>query len=144
MNSTDSTLTCQFSFKPQAHERTLRHGKTNLPSKVQKELTVQPRVPRISRIMALALHFQELISRGDIRDYADIARLGHVTRARLTQIMNLTFLAPDIQEEVLFLAGTSRGRDKLNEAALRTIAAEPLWEKQRLEWKKRKLTMDLS
>lgn len=134
MNNTDSTLTCRFSFKPQAHGRTLRYEKTKLSSKVQEEPASQPRIPRASRIMALALHFQELISSGDIRDYADLARLGHVTRARLTQIMNLTFLAPDIQEDVLFLTESSRGRDKLNELTLRHIAAEPLWEKQRLEW----------
>jgi hypothetical protein len=43
-----------------------------------------------------------MIERGEVRDYADLARLGYVTRARLTQIMNLLLLAPDIQERVLF------------------------------------------
>jgi hypothetical protein len=37
-----------------------------------------------------------MIERGEVRDYADLARLGYVTRARLTQIMNLLLLAPDI------------------------------------------------
>jgi len=61
------------------------------------------RIPRISRYMALAIHFEDLIRQGVVTDYADLARLGHVTRARVTQIMNLRLLAPEIQEELLFL-----------------------------------------
>jgi hypothetical protein len=48
--------------------------------------------------MALAIKFQDMIERGEVRDYADLARLGYVTRARITQIMNLLLLAPDLQE----------------------------------------------
>ena len=48
-----------------------------------------PRIPRITRLMALAIKFQDMVDRGEVRDYADLARLGYVTRARLTQIMNL-------------------------------------------------------
>jgi hypothetical protein len=61
----------------------------------------QPRIPRLSRLMALAIKFQDMVDRGEIRDYADIARLGYVSRARITQIMNLLNLAPDIQEQIL-------------------------------------------
>ena len=68
------------------------------------------------------------------RDYADLARLGGVTRARLTQIMNLTLLAPDIQESLLFLPRTRRGRDPVTEPQLRAIAAIPDWRKQRRLW----------
>jgi len=57
--------------------------------------------------MALAIRFDDLIRRGEVRDYADLARLGHVSRARITQIMNLLNLAPDIQERLLF--GTETG-----------------------------------
>src|SRR4051812_26969772 len=59
-------------------------------------------VPRITRLMALAIKFQDMVDRGEVRDYADLAQLGHVTRTRLTQIMNLLLLAPDIQEGLLF------------------------------------------
>jgi hypothetical protein len=61
------------------------------------------RIPRISRYMALAIHFEDLIRQSVVTDYADLARLGHVTRARVTQIMNLRLLAPTIQEELLEL-----------------------------------------
>jgi len=55
------------------------------------------RVPRISRLMALAIHFDQLIRDGKVADQSDIARLAHVTQPRMTQIMNLNHLAPDIQ-----------------------------------------------
>jgi len=44
------------------------------------------------------LRFETLIRSGEVRDYAALARLGHVSRARISQIMNLLHLAPDIQE----------------------------------------------
>src|SRR5688500_7517099 len=67
------------------------------------------RVPRVSRLMALAIRFDDLLRRGEVKDLADIARLGHVTRARATQIMNLLMLAPDIQEALLFLPEVETG-----------------------------------
>ena len=55
--------------------------------------------------MALAIRFDQLIRDGVLADQAEIAKLGRVSRARLTQIMNLLNLAPSIQEEILFLPG---------------------------------------
>ena len=60
-------------------------------------------VPRIARLMALAIRFDRLLRAEEFRDYGEIARLGRVTRARMTQIMKLLDLAPDIQEQILFL-----------------------------------------
>ena len=76
--------------------------------------------------MALAIKFQDMVDRGEVRDYADLARLGYVTRARLTQIMNLLLLAPDIQELILFGAQSNRG-----ERSLRAVSAEVFWSDQR-------------
>jgi len=92
------------------------------------------RVPRLARLMALAIHFDGLIRKGAVRDYADLARLGHVTRARVTQIMNLLNLAPDIQETILFLPRTQSGRDPISERQVRRIAAVSDWSKQRRLW----------
>src|ERR687891_1692780 len=61
------------------------------------------RVARISKLMALAIKVDELIRSGVLRDYADLARLGKISRARATQLMNLLNLAPDLQESLLFL-----------------------------------------
>jgi hypothetical protein len=85
--------------------------------------------------MALAIRFDGLIRDGVVTDQAELARLGHVSRARITQIMNLLQLAPDIQEELLFLPRTQRGRDKVQERSLRSIAITADWRKQRQRWK---------
>ena len=92
-------------------------------------------VPRISRLMALAIRMERLLREGAVADYSDIARLGHVTRARVTQIMNLLNLAPDIQEDLLFLPITLRGRDPIREIHIRPIAAVLDWRKQGKMWR---------
>ncbi len=96
--------------------------------------TREPRAPGVSRLMALAIRLDGLICAGVVTDQAELARLGHVTRARLTQIMNLLCLAPDIQEQILFLPPSTRGRDEISERQLRPIAATPDWRKQRQDW----------
>lgn len=97
--------------------------------------TPEGNVPRISRLMALAIRFDELIRSGEVQDYSELARLGHVTRARMTQIMNLLNLAPDIQEELLFLPTRLMGRDPNGEHNLRAITKEKDWNKQREVWR---------
>jgi hypothetical protein len=94
------------------------------------------RVPRVARLMALALRFDELLRTGQVRNCAALASLGHVTRARVCQILNLLYLAPDIQEALLFLPPTARGRDPIILADLMPIAAAFDWRKQRRLWRK--------
>lgn len=93
------------------------------------------RVPRVSRLMALTIRLDQLIRDGDVTDQAQLARIGHVSRARLTQLMNLLCLAPDIQEQILFLSETVRGRDAITEKQLRPIASASKWGKQRRMWR---------
>jgi len=50
--------------------------------------------------------------------------------------MNLLNLAPDIQEAILFLPRTVKGRDRLREKEVRPIAAVPHWARQRKMWAK--------
>lgn len=92
------------------------------------------RVPRVSRLMALAIRFDELVRTGVVRDFAEIARLGHVTRARITQITNLLNLAPDLQVQLLFLAPIQLGRDPIVLRDLQPIATTWDWRKQRKMW----------
>ena len=66
-----------------------------------------------------------------MKDYAELARLGRVTRARISQIMNMLTLAPDIQEALLNLPLVSWGRDTISERDMRVVVAEPDWERQR-------------
>ena len=91
-------------------------------------------VPRISRLMALAIHMQKLVDTSEVTDYAELAQLAHVSRARITQIMNLLHLAPDIQEEILFLPRTDGRRAPIRERMVRPIAAIIGWRKQRRLW----------
>lgn len=92
------------------------------------------RLPRITRLMALAIRFDGLIQNGEVTDYAELARLGHVSRARVTQIMNLLMLAPDIQEAILHLPRVTGGRDPIHLRQLQPIALIPDWRKQRKLW----------
>ena len=87
------------------------------------------RPARVACLLALAHRFDAMVASGTVKDYAEVARLGHVTRARVTQIMNLLNLAPEIQEHLLWLP-SERGRD-VTERHLRRIAAEVRWDRQR-------------
>lgn len=89
-----------------------------------------PRIPRITRLMALAIKFEDMIARGEVRDYAELARLGFVTRARLTQIMNLLLLAPEIQEAILMQEAIPDFMTT-GETKLRRIATIEDWEQQK-------------
>ena len=92
------------------------------------------RVPRIARLMALALRFEQLVRSGAVRDYAELARLGQVSRARLTQVMSLLHLAPDLQEEILFLPRVHGGRDRIYLHELQALTALLDWQEQRRRW----------
>jgi hypothetical protein len=103
-------------------------GSSNIPS------SRSGRLPRVTQVMALALQFQDMIERGEARDYADLARLGCLTRERMSQIMELVWLAPDIQQEILEFPPTSVGRFPISEVAARKIADHLLWPDQRQAW----------
>lgn len=92
------------------------------------------RVRRVSGVMALAIQFDRLLREGVVRNTTELARLTHVTQPRITQVMQLLHLAPDIQEELLFRPLIERGRDSVTEKHLHRIAAEPDWRKQRSMW----------
>jgi len=77
--------------------------------------------------MALAIHFDELIRVGEIQNYAEIARLGNVTRARVTQITNLLNLASEIQKRLLFLPRVEQGRDPVVLRELQGVVANFGW-----------------
>jgi hypothetical protein len=104
------------------------------------EATEQPqrgvgRLPRITQVLALAIHLEDMIRRGEAKDYADLARLSCLCRERVSQIVRLNYLAPDIQVELLYLPPTASGRFPVSETALRKIASILAWADQRREWK---------
>jgi hypothetical protein len=92
------------------------------------------RVPRIARLLALAIRFEQLVRSGAVRDYAELARLGQVSRARITQILSLVHLAPDLQEHILFLPQIQKGRDPIHLDQLQGLTAILDWHTQRRRW----------
>ena len=110
-------LTYTFAF------RGGRRSRASLPA---VERTANP-ISRIARLMALAIRFEGLVREETVRDYAELAQRGHVTRARMTQIMKLLDLAPDIQEQLLFLPPIKG----LNERNIRRIVRRIDWREQR-------------
>jgi hypothetical protein len=93
------------------------------------------RVSRLARLMALARRREELVRSRQVKNLAELARLGHVSRARISQIMSLLQLAPDLQEELLFRSRPERGRDPWHLRLLLPITAVLCWREQRRRWR---------
>ena len=110
-------------------------GKAGSP---EKPRSANGRLPRVTQVMALVVQFQDMIEQGEARDYADLARLGCLTRERMSQIMELVWLAPDIQEEILGFPPSGRGRFPISEVAVRRVAEKLDWAEQRDLWRKLK------
>ena len=94
-------------------------------------VTESASVPRISRLLALALRMEQMMEEGKVKKYSELAQLGQVSTARITQIMNLLHLAPDIQEQILSPDTAQAG---LREAAVRKLCSVVLWREQRIRW----------
>ena len=92
------------------------------------------RIPRVARLLALAYHFEELLKTGAVETQAELAELAKLTPARVTQVMNLLALAPDIQEEIFFLPPVTEGRPAITERHLRQVLKTVVWSEQRERW----------
>jgi hypothetical protein len=112
------------------------NGRRCVTMRKQKTVDVESgRIPRISRLMALAIRLDEMLRSGEVAGLAELARLSHVTQPRTTQILNLNLLAPDIQEELLYLPRVKIGKDPITERDLRPIVAETDWGRQKGRWR---------
>jgi hypothetical protein len=70
-----------------------------------------------------------MLDRGEVESMAELARLGRVSRARITQIMDLLMLAPEIQEELLF------GQETLALHGLQLVVRKVRWADQGALWR---------
>ena len=128
MNKEDRTISRAVHFT------TVQRGKGKLrPGPKPKAPEVNPgRLPCVTRLMALAIKFEQLLKDGSVKDYADLARLGGVSRARITQIMNLRLLSPENQEKLLFYDRVHSANDTVKLRDLQAVALEADWGKQML------------
>lgn len=123
-----TTVTKQIHFVRKGPRKVARPGPSPEPTEPEG------RIPRVSKLMALAIRFEELLRDGQIADQSELARVAHVTQPRMTQIMNLLHLAPDIQETLLHLPRVLEGRDPITERDVRPITPIKNWKLQRAAW----------
>lgn len=109
-------------------------GRREIADRQMQAPAVNGRIPRISKLMAMAIRFEGLLATGEVSDQSELARLAKVTQPRITQIMNLLHLAPDIQEAILFLSRVEAGPDPIHLKQLQRFARLADWQKQRRLW----------
>jgi hypothetical protein len=124
-----TTVTKQIHFA--VHHR----RKVAMPGLAPNTRGPEGRIPRVARLMALAIRFDRLLDDGVVGDLTELARLCHVTQPRMSQVMNLLHLAPDIQEELLHLPVIRVGKDALTERDLRPLTQIRDWREQRHAWR---------
>ena len=121
-----------FTFEPSPHARR---------SQREAAVVAAPRYPaRVARQLALAHALDRRVRSGEFGDYAAMARALGLTRARVTQLMDLILLAPDIQEEILALRIGAGERQPFSERALRDAVSSLIWTEQREAWSAFKLS----
>ncbi len=105
----------------------VKFGKDTRPGMPHAENKSIARVPRVTRLLALAHRIDGMIRSGELKDWAEAAQVLGVTRARMTQIANLMLLSPEIQEAILSLPPIPDGREQINEHNLRRISGGINW-----------------
>ena len=129
-------MTTELRIEYDVHFRRRAYGANHLHGGADPGVEEWLQVPHVAGLMALALKYEGLLRSGAVKDYAALARLGKVTRARVSQVMSLIHLAPQIQEELLFLPPASPRRAGVILADLQPIAALHDWERQRRCWRR--------
>jgi len=110
-----------------------KHLRKGVPSK-EPQRPIDD-LPRLTRLLALAHRWSGLIDEGVVSDYAEIAKMMGLSRARVTQIMDLLYLAPDIQDDILFARSSEKLELDVPDRAMRQITRIPDWNDQRKLWR---------
>ena len=117
-------------FRGEAHQR-------RDTAKAAREKSAQSgRIPRIARLVALASRMQSMIESGEVDTFKQLAEIGRISQPRMTQIMSLLHLAPDIQEELLYLPEVLQGKAPIHEKLLRPLTRQIDWRIQRKMWER--------
>jgi len=107
-------------------------------------LELRAKLPRITHTVARALMFEHAIANGEAADFADLARLTATTRERVSQVMKMMRLAPDIQDEILRLPPVRRPQRAITVPEVTAITDQIVWDDQRSSWLKLKQEKGLS
>ncbi len=113
---------------------TVERGQQRIASPTKPRPTCRPRTPHITKLMALAIRLEELLATGQVKDQAEIARTAGISRARVTQILNLNQLSPMIQRDLLSLPATQSAENSITEREARSMHALICWRKQGQLW----------
>jgi hypothetical protein len=93
-------------------------------------------LPRITLLLVLGHRIEAMIRAGEFRDLADAARVIGITKARVTQVTNLTLLAPAIQDQILALPRGRKPRETLTEREVRSLGVAADWDDQWRVWRR--------
>jgi len=92
------------------------------------------RSTKMAQMLALAHRLQDALDNGEVEDHAGLATRFGLTRTKVTRLLDITWLAPDIQEEILF-TGSENGEEPISERMLEAIVRESSWDDQRKAWR---------
>jgi hypothetical protein len=120
----------KIAFQGEAHKR------RDAAKAVRVTFAQSGRIPRIAKLVALANRIQSMLESGQIETFQQLAELGRISQPRMTQIMSLLHLAPDIQEELLYLPEVMQGKAAIHERLIRPLTREMDWRVQRRMWGK--------
>ena len=115
-------------FQGEAHKR------RDAAKAARVKLAQSGRIPRIAKLVALANRMQSMIDSGEVESFQQLAELGRISQPRMTQIMSLLNLAPDILEDLLYLPEVIQGKATIHERLLRPLTTEIDWKVQRRMW----------
>jgi len=124
-----------MTLKIQAHFVAGKRGRQLLRFGPKPPESIAAPPSRLAKLMALAIKYDEFLKRGDIRDYAALARTHSVDPGVITRVMNLRLLAPEIQEAILALAAAPNGKNELHLKHVLPIARIADWKEQRRGWR---------
>jgi hypothetical protein len=120
-NSPENTMRFEFEI----HLKPIQQiGKKTAPKKE----------PSLRFCLVLAHQIQELFDQGKVKSLSEAAVLLNMCNARISQVLNLVSLAPEIQKEILI--PNIEATEKITEFHIRCIAMEPKWGKQIETWTK--------
>ena len=99
----------------------LDKGISGMPPRRAKPKTPrEPKTPRVVEFLRKAIAWQSLLESGEFTSQGEIATREGITRARVTQIMGMLHLAPEIREKILSMPNTIH-RPQISERMLRPI-----------------------